>query len=83
MATVVRLVSEQEKGNYMPFDELGYSECRETYEAAGDYLAMGYELDGFLPETDDMLVQLNNDQEVLFYYGGHICTSATSEDKLL
>lgn len=83
MATVVRPVSEREKGNYMPFDELDYSERRETYEAAGDYLAMGYEIEGFLPETEDMLVRLNSEQEVLFYYGGHICTSAASEDTLL
>ena len=79
MATVVRTLSEQEKGNYMPFEELGESELKEVYEAAGSYLALGYEIDGFLPEAKDMLVKLNNRREVLFYYGGHIATSAVDE----
>jgi hypothetical protein len=69
MAEVIRDLSEQEKGAYMPFCELLDRERNEVYEAAGAYLLMAYEIDGSVPSNADLLIKLGNDTKIHFFFG--------------
>ncbi|MEX2014455.1 MAG: hypothetical protein WD885_00785 [Candidatus Saccharimonadales bacterium] len=72
MGEVLRTVTDEEMGRYMPFDELLDSGCREVYEAAGEHLMLAYEIDGEISTPVNLLVNLRQGREVVFSLGACI-----------
>lgn len=72
MAEVIRVLTQEEKGNYMPFCELLNRGRDEVYEAAGAYLMMAYEVDGYITMPADFLIELSMGTKVSFFCGESI-----------
>jgi hypothetical protein len=78
MGEVLRAVSDEEMGRYMPSSELLESGSREVYEAVGEHLMLAYELDGEISTPVNLLVNLRQGKEVFFSLGECISMDSVS-----